>query len=208
MSRRSSSAKGRKRGESSDADALFVVDDVVGSGVGPRVLRIERLLFEELDRLFRLEVSDPRLQEVSVARVELSPDLRNAKVYYAVRTDLISLPASPAGPPATKVHPRVAAHNQKKAIDEGIARVTPFLRARLAGVLSMKRLPDLHFHRDRMAESSVRATELLTQNPVAARAVASLAQAGEGAADDDATDRDEAVPRAPSAAVGASDACA
>ena len=48
---------------SQDPDAPFVVDDVLGDAVqggqGPRLLRLERLIFEELDRLFRLEVRRP-----------------------------------------------------------------------------------------------------------------------------------------------------
>jgi ribosome-binding factor A len=125
-----------------DADAPFSPDSLDAfSGPGPRAQRLEHIVFEEIDRLFRLEVSDPRLADVVPTSVQLSPDLRNAKVYYAL--------------------PKLKNESGLRAIQEGLLRVTPFLRARLAEAVSMKRLPDLHFHRDRLAESSLRASKLL-----------------------------------------------
>lgn len=132
-------------------------------------------MFEELDRLFRLEVSDPRLSDVVPVRVQLSPDLRNAKVYFAMgrgdagagqsRGQGRGKPA--AGQPAAS--PKLLAAAAVKAVQEALMRVTPFLRARLADVVVMKRIPDLHFHRDRLAESSLRAGELLrTSSPPSA----------------------------------------
>lgn len=149
---------GGPAGLASDPDAPFIVDeargDAIGEGLGPRVLRLERLFFEELDRLFRLEVSDPRLSNLAIARVQLSPDLRNAKVYYARRD---AVPGRAAG--LTPGAARVREEAQQKTIHDGLDRVTPFLRARLADVVQMKRLPDLHFHRDRDAEAALRATQ-------------------------------------------------
>jgi ribosome-binding factor A len=145
-------------GSAGDPDAPFIVDeargDQAGEALGPRVMRLERLFFEELDRLFRLEVSDPRLSNLAIARVQLSPDLRNAKIYYARRD---AVPGRPPGltPGAARVHEEA----QHKKIHDGLDRVTPFLRARLADVVQMKRLPDLHFHRDRDAEAALRATQ-------------------------------------------------
>ncbi len=129
----------RHRKPENDADSPFSLDEQIETGSpGLRAARIEHILFEELDRLFRLEVTDPSLSDVVPSSVQLSPDLRNAKVYYALRR---------------APNPR--------AVQDGLKRVTPFLRARLADVLVMRRLPDLHFHRDRMAESSLRASALL-----------------------------------------------
>lgn len=134
-------------------------------------------MFEELDRLFRLEVSDPRLSDVVPVRVQLSPDLRNAKVYFAMgrgdagagqgqgRGQGRGKPA--AGQPVAS--PKLLAAAAVKTVQEALMRVTPFLRARLADVVVMKRIPDLHFHRDRLAESSLRAGELLrTSSPPSA----------------------------------------
>lgn len=128
-----------------DADAPFTLDALETTGV--RVQRLEHIMFEELYRLFRLEVSDPRLADVLPTSVQLSPDMRNAKVYYALQRTL----------PAQKL----AAAAVVRGVEQGLEKVTSFLRVRLAEVVLMKRLPDLHFHRDRLAESSLRASEIL-----------------------------------------------
>jgi ribosome-binding factor A len=124
----------QRRGE---ADLLTPLG---GPEPGPRLQRLQHLLFEEVDRLFRLEVNDRRLQHVVPVALELSPDLRNAKVRYALRR---------GGDAA------------ERAARDGLKAVTPFLRARVAEALSIKRTPDLHFHRDKVAEASFRAVELL-----------------------------------------------
>ena len=143
-----------------DADAPFTLDS--GETLGARALRLEHLLFEELYRLFRMEVNDPRLAELVPTSVQMSPDLRNAKVMYALREDPRAAAAN-AKPVA-----RRAADPRTRAIEDALQRVTPFLRTRLVDVVAMKRLPELHFHRDRMAEASLRAQELMTRERLAA----------------------------------------
>ena len=142
-----------------DADAPFTLDS--GETLGARALRLEHLLFEELYRLFRMEVNDPRLAELVPTSVQMSPDLRNAKVMYALRED-------PRASAKDKPLPRRAADPRARAIEDALQRVTPFLRTRLVDVVAMKRLPELHFHRDRMAEAALRAQELMTHERLAA----------------------------------------
>lgn len=147
--------RGRRGNE---ADEPFSLDS--GESLGSRVVRLQHLLFEEVYRLFRLEVSDPRLQEVVPTSLQLSPDLHNAKVMFAIRK-----PPEEAKDVKAKKTPgeaRIAVEAKLRTIHEGLAKVTPFLRVRLAEAVSMKRLPDLHFHRDRLAESSLRASEIVT----------------------------------------------
>ena len=42
------------------------------------------LILRELAALLRSEVSDPRLKNISITGVDLSPDLGQARVYYSV----------------------------------------------------------------------------------------------------------------------------
>ena len=128
--------------------------------MGTRVLRLSHLLFEELYRLFRFEVSDPALSEVFPTSLSLSPDLRNAKVYFA----LLPPPEESEQVRAqkTKGAARVLVEAKLRIVSLALSKVTPFLRVRLSEAVQMKRLPDLHFHRDRLAESSLRATAVLT----------------------------------------------
>jgi ribosome-binding factor A len=47
--------------------------------------RVAELLRERLALIFLHKCADPRLQELTLTRVEMSPDLKQAKVYYAAR---------------------------------------------------------------------------------------------------------------------------
>lgn len=167
-----------------DADAPFTLDS--GETLGARALRLEHLLFEELYRLFRMEVNDPRLAELVPTSVQMSPDLRNAKVMYALREDPRATAAA-QGKPAV----RRAVDPRARAIEEALQRVTPFLRTRLVDVVAMKRLPELHFHRDRMAESSLRAQELMTHERLAATRQALTESAAASELPDDHDDHDD-----------------
>lgn len=160
-----------------DADAPFTLDS--GETLGARALRLEHLLFEELYRLFRMEVNDPRLADLVPTSVQMSPDLRNAKVMYALREDPRA--AAENGKPAA----RRAVDPRARAIEDGLQRVTPFLRTRLVDVVAMKRLPELHFHRDRMAEAALRAQELMTRERLAATRQALEEGAAASEIDDD-----------------------
>lgn len=77
---------------------------------------------EELQSILRDDVSDPELEGVVVSAVVLSPDYRNARVHFLV----------PRGRPRT-------------AVERAFARAAPFLRARLAEAVELKRTPDLRF---------------------------------------------------------------
>jgi ribosome-binding factor A len=90
---------------------------------GHRHERVQSLLLEELRALLRDDVSDPALATVRVAAVVLSVDYRHAKLHFVVR----------GGPDSAD-----AAHR-------ALQRATPFLRARLAEAVEMKRVPELRF---------------------------------------------------------------
>jgi ribosome-binding factor A len=89
-------------------------------GPTPRHQRLEQLLLDELRGLFRDDVEDPALYGLLVSAVVLSVDYRHLRVHYT--------------------------HIAK--VDRAIDRVTPFLRARLADAVDLKRVPELHFVRD------------------------------------------------------------
>ncbi len=172
------------RGRRADKDAPFTLDS--GETPGTRALRLQHLLFEELYRLFRMEVNDPRLAELVPTSVEMSPDLRSAKVLYALRD-----PVGVVAPPVQdKPAVRRRTDPESREIQAALLRVTPYLRTRLADSLAMKRLPDLHFSRDRLAESSLRAQDMMTRERLAA-ARAEAAEKARTAVATDATEEDE-----------------
>jgi ribosome-binding factor A len=100
-------------------------------GAGHRHLRVQSLVLEELRALLRDDVSDPALANVRVAAVVLSADYRSARVHFVVSD-------APDG---------------RRSAEQALGRATPFLRARLADAIEMKRVPDLRFVFDGVASS-------------------------------------------------------
>ncbi len=93
-------------------------------GAGHRHLRVQSLVLEELRSLLRDDVSDPDLGDVRFVAVVLSVDYRHARVHFVL-----------SGSSSADPRPALRA----------LARATPFLRARLAEAVEMKRLPELRF---------------------------------------------------------------
>jgi ribosome-binding factor A len=100
---------------------------------GHRHQRLQELIFEELVAIVRDDTSDPALDDVQITAVVLSVDYKHARVHFALRGAL------------EVVAERVA--RVKRAID----RATPFLRARLAEAIDVKRVPELRFVFDGVA---------------------------------------------------------
>ncbi|MGH0032982.1 MAG: 30S ribosome-binding factor RbfA [Myxococcota bacterium] len=93
-----------------------------------RTDRIGSQLLEEIARILREEVTDPRIRLVTLTRIDVSPDLRNAIVHYSTLS---------------------GDDEQELAnVDDGLASAAPFLRRRAAKVMPMKRMPELRFRYD------------------------------------------------------------
>ncbi len=107
-----------------------------------RTERIGEQVRNELSRLLRDEVSDPRIGMVSLTRVEVAPDLSTASVFW-----------SPLDAKAPDVG-RVA---------EGLTSAAGFLRKRLAVELSLRRTPELRFRHDPSLELGAQTLALLRE---------------------------------------------
>ena len=97
-------------------------------GAGHRHLRVQGLVLDELRSLLRDDVHDPALAGVRVVAVVLSVDYRHARVHFVL-----------------------SASDDVRTIERALLRATPFLRARLADAIEMKRVPDLRFVFDGIA---------------------------------------------------------
>ena len=98
------------------------------SARGHRIVRLRDLILEELRSLLRDDMDDPALDGVAIVELVLSVDARHARVHWA-----LGLGSSAA-----------AAREAERAL----VRATPFLRARLAEAIEMKRVPELRFVHD------------------------------------------------------------
>jgi len=99
-------------------------------GAGHRHDRLEQLVLEELRALLRDDVTDPRLFLIRLNAARLSVDYRHARVHFAIASGEQPSPAA------------------VRAAEIALARAAPFLRARLAEAIEIKRVPDLRFIAD------------------------------------------------------------
>lgn len=99
-----------------------------------RTQRMATLLRAEMARLLIEEVSDPSLREIIITDVELSKDLKHARVFFA--------------PQQGEITPK-----QEKEIDKGLHRAVPFFRRKIADNLDLRYVPELIFQRDQHGES-------------------------------------------------------
>lgn len=104
-----------------------------------RKVRIEELVQREIATLIQQEIKDPRIGMVTVSAVDMSPDLKHAKIYITLLGD-------------EKEH-----DNSVKALNHA-AR---FLRHELARRLYLKVLPDIRFVYDESIEKGERLAELI-----------------------------------------------
>lgn len=102
---------------------------------------MNQLLREELSRLVREEIKDPRVSGVTITHVDASPDLSHARVAVRTLTD---------DPPV------------EEAI-EGLRSAAGYMRHVLGRELHFRRIPELHFEADDSLEHVRRIEELLDE---------------------------------------------
>ncbi len=101
--------------------------------------RLAESLREEIAEIVGFELDDPRLEAATVTAVEVSDDLRDAKVFVLVDgTD-----------------------EEKKKAMHALQGAAYFVRQQVALSLSLRHAPQLHFARDTVEENAARVGELL-----------------------------------------------
>ncbi|MCB0105716.1 MAG: 30S ribosome-binding factor RbfA [Caldilineaceae bacterium] len=106
-----------------------------------RQQRVTELLYEELSIMVANELDDPKLSLVTVLGVQVSQDLRNAKVYVNHQEEEVT----------------------RKEVIKGLERATPYLRSQLAERCNLRVVPQLLFYYDDTPEKAARIDELLRQ---------------------------------------------
>ncbi|GCE20232.1 ribosome-binding factor A [Dictyobacter kobayashii] len=95
----------------------------------------------DLSELIRTRLKDPRVGFASITRVEVSGDLRHAKV-------LVSVMGTP---------------EEQKETMKGLKNASGFLRHELASRLTLRYMPDLSFKLDTSIEEGARILGLINQ---------------------------------------------
>jgi ribosome-binding factor A len=88
--------------------------------------RVAGQIQKALSHLILKEIKDPRIETVTLTGVEVSRDLRIARIYYSV----------------------TGGENVRKGAAEGFNRALGFLKRTLASRLGLRYMPDLKFFYD------------------------------------------------------------
>ncbi len=108
---------------------------------GSRPDRVADQIRGELALLLAREVHDPGIGFVTLTRVQVSPDIQLARVFYTVLGD------------------EKARANSARALE----RAKPFLRRQIGARLRLKRVPDLAFQYDDSIAGQDRIEQLLNE---------------------------------------------
>ncbi len=106
-----------------------------------RKLRVADSVKRSLSDALLHDVSDPRLNMVAVQSVDVSPDLRQAKIYYSI------------------LDPNI----EESEIDTAFAKAKGYLRNHIAQTVQLKYAPDLIFVRDTSRDVANRIDDLIRQ---------------------------------------------
>lgn len=109
----------------------------LGKPESSRPKRVAEAIRNELSILLLQRVRDPRLRGVTITLVEVTADIKLARIYYTV----------------TRADDAVQA-------GKGLARAKGFFRSRIAKVLNLRYTPELMFYYDAALEETERLEEL------------------------------------------------
>jgi len=108
---------------------------------GYRPDRVADQVRAEISVMLAREVHDPGIGFITVTRVQVSPDLQLARVYYTT----------------------IGTESQRKATVKALHRAVPFLRYQIGKRLRLRRVPVLEFFFDKSVENQARVEELLRE---------------------------------------------
>jgi ribosome-binding factor A len=103
--------------------------------------RLGELLLAEISALVVRDLKDPRLGFVTFTRVELSDDLRHAKVFASI----------------------LGSEPEKARTLQGLASATGYIRRHLGRILRLRYTPELTFLIDESMEYGAKIAQLLRQ---------------------------------------------
>jgi len=108
---------------------------------GSRADRVAEQIRSELASLLAREVHDPGIGFVTLTRVQISPDLQSARIFYTALGD------------------ETTRKNSARALE----RAAPFLRRQIGSRLRLKRVPELKFLYDESIAGQDRIEQLLNE---------------------------------------------
>lgn len=104
-----------------------------------RSQRVGDMIHHEVSNILLFEISDPRVEMITITGIKVSDDLSHANIYYSLIGD------------------------EKRWADakEGLRSSKGYIKRQLAKRLEMRHIPDVHFHEDRTMENGERIDSIL-----------------------------------------------
>jgi ribosome-binding factor A len=106
-----------------------------------RVLKAAEAIREVVSSTILMELQDPRIQDVTVTYVEVSPDMRNAKVHVSVMGD----------------------EAKQKLSLHGLQSAAGYLQSKIAQRIDTRYTPRLQFLLDRGVKHSIEVSRILSK---------------------------------------------
>ena len=107
-----------------------------------RMESVGREIQREIANIVRDEIDDPLIGFVTIADVEMSPDLRHARVYFSVLGD----------------------DDAKRDAGRGLRRAAKFIRGLIGDRMDLRNVPMIRFYLDETAERAQRIEAIIRDN--------------------------------------------
>lgn len=114
---------------------------MAGKGAFRRADRVAEAIQEEVAELLRLRIKDPRIGFVTITGVEVTADLRHARVFYSVVGDAAA----------------------REATQRGLDSAAGFIQSELGRRLKLRFAPTVEFRFDPSIERGARIEQLLKE---------------------------------------------
>lgn len=105
-----------------------------------RARQVADAIQRQIAFMLKKEVRDPRLTQVSITMVDVSPDLTNAKIYFTT-----------------------SAREQLTEVEKAFSKATAYLRRQLADNMDMRYVPTLQFVYDKSLEHGGKISDLIDE---------------------------------------------
>ena len=97
-------------------------------------------MLRDVAEIIRFDVRDPRLADVTITAVNISDDLKHARIFYTVPSDDAEV---------------------RKQVVKALGRASGFIKKELAAKLNIKFMPEIAFEFDATIDQARRIDELL-----------------------------------------------
>jgi ribosome-binding factor A len=108
-----------------------------------RPQQLGELIRAEMSDLLRLEMRDPRVELVSITEVEVTADLKYARIYFS----------------------RLGSDEERQEALKALRHATPYLRRLLAPRLTIRSVPEIEFRLDSSLAHAEKVQRLLNELP-------------------------------------------